>query len=337
MRTLPPAIVEVTRGPLVESRHEVDIVVANSEGTLLSVYGGADRPVFPRSSIKALQALALVESGAAERFGFEAKHIALACSSHDAEPFHIAAAGEMLSRAGVPVTCLECGAQLPHGKEDEYRLVREGRAPQPIHNTCSGKHSGFLAFAAHEGMETHGYVQFAHPVQRAIAGILEEVTGAPHREDNHAIDGCTIPTYAIPLSALARGFAILSASRAGPVRARAMRTILDACLDHPEMVAGSTRAATAVMRALGRQAMIKTGAEGMFVAALPEKGIGVALKVADGNERASEVAMAAMLESLLELSPDECKALDDMKNPPVLNRSGQRVGEIRPAAGHAWG
>lgn len=332
MKTLPPAIVEVTRGAFVESRHEVDIVVVDEAGATVACWGDPDRRVFPRSSIKALQALPLLESGAAERFGFRPEHIALACSSHDAEPVHVEAAEWMLSQAGLTEICLECGAQIPHLKRDEYRLVREGRAPGPIHNCCSGKHAGFLAFAEHEGLPLEGYVGFDHPVQRTIAGILEEVTGAPHGEDNYGIDGCAIPTYAIPLSALAFGFARLAAGRGGgPARDAAMKTILNSCLDHPLMLAGSERPATAVMRALGRRAMIKTGAEGMFTASLPQKGWGVALKVRDGTERASEVALFGLLESLLELSPTESSTLKGLANPPVLTRAGLKAGGLRLA------
>lgn len=332
MKHLPAAVVEVTRGPLVESRHRVDIVVADAGGALVAVHGEAERPTFPRSAIKALQALALVESGAADRFGFAERHIALACASHNGEAMHVAAAGEMLAAAGLAPRCLECGAQWPALRDDETRLILAGEEPRPIHNNCSGKHAGFLAFAAHMGFPTEGYVGFDHPVQRALAATLSEVTDARHGDDNWGIDGCSIPTWAIPLSKLAIAFARFGAGEdRDPARAKAFRRIRDACFAHPEMVAGTGRACTAIMTALKGRAFVKTGAEGVFVAALPEKALGVALKVEDGATRAAEAALVATLESLLELSPTEARALARFGNPPILNRRDKAVGAVRMA------
>lgn len=330
MKALPPLVVEVTRGGLVESLHEVDVVVADAAGKMHTVRGEASRPVYPRSAIKALQALPLVESGAADAFGFEARHIALACASHNGEAIHVDGAAEMLARAGLEPACLECGAHWPRLECDQHALIRAGRRPVALHNNCSGKHSGFLAFAAHAGLRTRGYVGIAHPVQKAIAGTLEEATGAPHRADNHGIDGCSIPTYAIPLDRLAVGFARFAAAEGGgPERSRAMARIRDACFAHPEMVAGTDRADTAIMKALRGRAFTKTGAEGVFVAALPQLGLGIALKARDGATRAAESAIAAMLESLLELSPAEKRALDAIRNPVLTNWNAIEVGEVR--------
>lgn len=331
MKARPPAIVEITRGPMVESRHEVDIVVADAGGGLVSVFGEAERPVFPRSSVKAFQALAVIESGAADRFGFEERHVALCCASHHGEDIHVTGATEILAKAGLTPQCLECGAQLPHLKEDEYRLVRAGEEPGAIHNNCSGKHSGFLAFAVHEAMPTQGYVEYAHPVQRAIAGIMEEVTGARHGTDNWGIDGCSIPTYAIPLDALAKAFARFSVGEGGSaMRGKAMLRIRDACFAHPEMVGGTGDGSTIIMQALKGRAFAKSGAEGGFIAALPEQGLGIALKVRDGGAgRAAEIAVAGLLESLLELSPNDSSTLKRLSNPPVLDRHGKPVGEAR--------
>ncbi len=329
MKIHPPKIVEATRGPLIESRHEVDIVVADAAGTIHSVFGDKDRPVFPRSANKALQALALVESGAAQQFGFTDRHLALACASHNGEERHTQAAGEMLALSGLDATCLECGAHWPKRHEDQVRLIEAGHSPGAIHNNCSGKHSGFLAFAVHQGFAPTGYVRFAHKVQRAIAGILEEVTGARHGENNHGIDGCSIPTYAIPLENLAVAFAKFGVGRAGgPERAKAMIRLRDACFAHPEMVAGTGRSDTAIMGALKGRAFTKTGAEGVFVAALPKLGLGIALKARDGATRAAEAAVAATMDSLLELSEEERKALAQFSNPAFTNWTGIEVGKI---------
>ncbi len=329
MKILLPLHVEVMRGNRVESRHAVDAVIADAAGNLVRVHGEAGRPVFPRSAIKALQALALVESGAADRFGLEPRHIALACASHNGEEMHVRTAAEMLARAGLSPVCLECGAQAPSLKEDYDRMILAGEAPQAIHNNCSGKHSGFLCFAAHEGMEMQGYVKFGHPLQRAIAAILTETTGAPHGEENHGIDGCSIPTYAIPIRSLAVAFARLGVGEGGgPVRSKAMLRIRDACIAHPQMVHGTGGFDTLVMQALKGRAFTKTGAEGVFVAALPELGLGIALKVHDGAKRASEAAMASFIESLMEVEETTAKLLKGFSKHELRNWNSIAVGKV---------
>jgi L-asparaginase II len=329
MKILSPLHVEVSRGNSVESRHLVDAVIADASGRLVRVHGEAERPVFPRSAIKALQALALVESGAADRWGLEPRHVALACASHNGEEMHVRTAAEMLARAGLSPVCLECGAQPPSLKADYDRMILAGEKPQAIHNNCSGKHSGFLCFAAHEGMDTKGYVKFAHPVQRAIAAILTETTGAPHGAENHGIDGCSIPTYSIPLKSLAVAFARFGVGDGGgPLRSKAMLRIRDACLAHPQMVHGSGGFDTEVMAALKGRAFTKTGAEGVFVAALPEQGLGIALKVHDGAKRASEAAMALFIESFLEVEETQAKLLKGFSKHELRNWNSITVGKV---------
>lgn len=325
----PPLEIEVFRGPLVESRHLVDAVVADASGALHSVHGEGARPVFPRSAIKALQALPLIESGAADRFGLQPRHIALACASHNGEDMHVEGASQMIAAAGLQPVCLECGAHWPGRKDDVDRLVREGRQPTALHNNCSGKHSGFLCFAAGEGIDPTGYVGFGHKVQRTIAGVLTETTGAVHGADNHGVDGCSIPTYAIPLESLARAFARFGvAEGGGPERSKAMARIREACFAHPEMVAGTGRADTAIMSVLKGRAFTKTGAEGVFVAALPEKGLGIALKARDGAGRAAEAAVLRLIESLLELEETQVNALKGIRSPVLTNWNGIEVGRV---------
>ena len=338
MKSNQPLIVEALRGGRMESLHAVDVVVASADGSIAAIHGDGERGVFPRSAIKALQALPLVESGAADRFGFMPAHLALACASHNGEPVHTQAAGEMLAAAGLSQTCLECGAQLPHHAADHEALVKAGEPVTAIHNNCSGKHSGFLAFAAQQGFEPAGYVTFAHPVQKEIAGVLETVTGARHGEDNHGIDGCSIPTYEIPLANLARAYARFSIGEdEGRARSAAMLRLRDACMAHPDMVAGSGRFDTAIMQAMPGRVFTKTGAEGVFTIAIPELALGVALKCRDGATRAAEVACAFLIESLLEeaeseLSQDECNALKRLANPVLKNRNGIEVGSLRMRA-----
>ncbi len=331
-KILPKAVIEVTRGKVVESRHEVDIVVADTSGKIITAWGEAERSVFPRSAIKALQALPLIESGAADAYGFEPYHLSLACSSHHAQPMHVKAAEEMLQRAGLDATCLECGAQPPFDLEDVRDLARHGVDAGEIHNTCSGKHSGFLAFATHQQMQTRGYVNFKHPLQQEVAGVLESVTGIPHRGENHAIDGCSIPTFAIPLKSLSTAFAKFGVGEGGgPLRSSAMLRLRDACLMHPEMVSGATGACTNIMETLGTRAFVKYGAEGVYTASLPELGYGIALKVRDGAPRAAEVAIANVIENLLDLDESVVDQMKPITNPILKSRSGLVVGEARVA------
>lgn len=338
MKSRQPLIVEALRNRRVESVHAVDAVVASADGSIMAVYGDGNRGVFPRSAIKALQALPLVESGAADRFGFAQAHLALACSSHNGEPMHTQSAAEMLAAAELSPTCLECGAQLPYHPSDHEALLKAGKPVTAIHNNCSGKHSGFLAFAVQQGLEPAGYVKFGHPVQKEIAGVLEVVTGAAHGEDNYGIDGCSIPTYEIPLADLARAYAKFAVGEdAGKERSAAMLRLRDACMAHPEMVAGTGRFDTAIMQALPGKVFTKTGAEGVFVIAIPELGLGAALKCRDGATRAAEVACAFLVESLLEeaeseLSQDENNALKRLANPVLKNWNGIEVGSLRMRA-----
>ncbi len=337
----PSLLIEVTRGhdafQYLESVHKVDAVVCDANGRIVAAFGDPERGVFPRSANKALQALALVESGAADKFGFEPRHLALACSSHNGEKFQTDGAAEMLSATGLDQTCLECGVQLPYHPRDIGELAASGKFATAIHNNCSGKHSGFLAFAAHQGIDPAGYVKFGHKVQREIAGILESVTGAKHGENNYGIDGCSIPTYEIPLQNLATAYAKLATGEGGgDLRNKAMNRLRNACIAHPEMVAGTGRFDTNFMKAMGNRVFTKTGAEGVFTVAIPELGFGAAMKCHDGTTRAAEVACASLVESLLEaselgLSETEHKALKGFTNPELRNWNGIKVGEVRLA------
>ena len=325
-----PAVVEVLRGRFVESTHEIDIVVADASGSLVSAYGEQDAEIFPRSAIKSLQALPLVESGAADVFGFQDKHLALACASHNGQPMHVDTAGEMLEMGGLDKTCLECGAQLPKYPEHQAELARRNISAQPIHNNCSGKHAGFLAFAKHAGLQHKNYIKLDHPVQREIAATLTAVTGAAHGEDNHAIDGCSIPTFRIPLDKLAIAYAKFGVGQdASSSRSKAMLRLRDACFAHPEMVAGDRRVCTQLMQALPGRAFVKVGAEGVYTASLPELGFGIAMKARDGNFRAVEVAVSDIIAELLELTEPETIALQNLSAPPLQNWNGILVGHMR--------
>lgn len=328
--TANPVLAEVTRGNLVESRHRGAFAVADLEGKVLLHAGDIERPVYPRSAIKPLQALALVESGAADAFGCTPAEISLACASHDGEPLHSEAVKAWLARVGLAPGDLECGSHLPYDEAAAHALIRAERAPGPEHNNCSGKHSGFLCVARQLGVDHHGYVEFGHPVQQTLLGILESMSGLDLRGAPRGIDGCGIPQYGLPLGNLALSMARFADPADQPERRRrACERIRAAIVAEPAMIAGERRFCTRMIRATGGRAIVKTGAEGVFCAAIPELGLGVALKIDDGATRASEVVMGRLLRRLGILDAGLAESLQPILRPTVRNRAGLAVGEIR--------
>lgn len=327
-----PILVEVARGGTVESRHRGAIAVSDASGKLVLAIGDVERPVFPRSAVKAIQALPFVESGAADAFGFGNREIALACSSHTGEPEHAELALSMLRRAGLDEDALECGAHWPTRQHATIELARSGAKPSQLHNNCSGKHSGFLSTCMHCGIDRHGYVGATHPFQAMVRKTMEDVTGTAHDVDTCGTDGCSIPTYAVPLANLAQGFARMATGEGlSAERARAAERILAACMTEPFLTAGTNRADTRMMEAGAGRVFTKTGAEGVFCAAIPELGLGIALKCDDGATRAAEVMVAQTIARLLGKDDPLEGAFREMAQPLIKNWRGTQVGEIRPA------
>src|SRR5262245_5435600 len=291
-----PVLVEVLRGDNIESAHCGAVAVVDADGVVVQSLGDIGRPVFPRSAVKALQALPLIESGAAERFGLSDAELVLACASHSGERIHLEHVGSVLAKAGQGAAALECGAHWPLSADAGHALAATGGRPTALHNNCSGKHAGFICVACALDADPAGYIEPDHPVQRAVTAALEEVTGARHQAALRGTDGCSVPTYAVPLKALALGFARFGTSHTfAPRRAAAAARLRKAVAAFPSLVAGSGRFDTSVMKALGAKAFVKGGAEGVWCGALPALGLGIAVKCDDGAGRAAEVAMAALL------------------------------------------
>jgi len=327
-----PVLVEVFRGAQVESRHRGAVAVVDADGAAVLSLGDVAAPVYPRSAVKPLQALPLVESGAAERYGFGDEELALACASHGGEPAHIEVAARMLARAEVDVGALECGAHWPSHLESGRGLARSGGAPSALHNNCSGKHAGFVCVACAAGIDHRGYVAAEHVVQREVRAAVEDLTGVGLGLDVCGIDGCSIPTWGVPLTALAHAFAKFATGRGlAPERAKAAARLRAACAAQPYYVAGTGRFCSEIMKRFGARVLVKTGAEGVFCGALPVQGIGVALKCDDGATRAAEVAMAAMIARFLPMSGDERAALEWFVRPTLRNWNGIEVGGLRPS------
>ncbi len=328
-----PLLVEVTRGSQVECRHRAAVAVVDTAGKVVVAAGDHERPVYGRSAIKSLQAIALVESGAADAFDVSEPELALACASHSGEPRHVETATAWLTRIGLSAGDLECGPQLPGYEPALIKLLAAGGEATAAHNNCSGKHSGFLTLARHLGVPTRGYVKYEHPVQQRILGVLEAMTGLDLGDAPRGIDGCGIPVIGIPLGNLALAMARLGAPDDQPeARQDACLRLRKAVAAHPFLVAGTGRYDTRVMELTGEKALIKTGAEGVYCASFPELGLGAAIKVDDGAGRAAEVIMGRLLRHFGILTEDQAAGLGGLFTTPVRNRAGLTVGEIRPAA-----
>jgi L-asparaginase II len=321
-----PVLVEVIRGPLVESQHRGAVAVADASGRLLLALGDVERPIYPRSAVKAMQALPLIESGAADAFALNEDELAVACASHSGDSIHIEAVRSLLAKVGLDENYLACGAHWPISEDTTRELLRSGQRPRAIHNNCSGKHAGMLATAVHLGLDPKGYERADHPVQIMIARIIAEICGVPLDRSRMGIDGCSVPTFALPLAALAAGFARLGNGEGlSPERASAARRLFHACFSEPEHVAGEGRFDTIVLRALSPTCFSKGGAEGVHCASLPQLGLGIALKIDDGAKRGTELAMSEVIATLL---PGAGAAIAGQLEGEMLNWRGIAVGRV---------
>jgi L-asparaginase II len=329
-----PVLVELVRGDLVEGRHRGGFAVLDASGGVVLAGGDIDRPIYARSAVKPLQALPLVESGAADRYGLGLTELALACASHAGTPLHVEAVRSFLGLGGLAPGDLECGAHLPYDVASSQALIRAGAAPESLHNNCSGKHAGFLCTARCLGEETRGYIEFEHPVQRRVTKAMGEMAGLDLSRAPRGRDGCGIPTIGLNL----RGLALAMARMADPARLhderRAAATrILAAMAATPVMVDGPGGLTTSFMQIAGATVRLKPGAEGVFCAALPTLGLGIALKIEEGAKRAAELAIATLLDRLGVLDPQQRRALHPFLEPRLHNVVGIDVGYLRPGPG----
>ena len=319
-----PLTVEVTRGDMVESRHMGACVVVDADGGILHAWGDQDRVVYPRSAIKPLQTLVLIEIGAADAYQLTDAELALASASHGATSEHVDGIGAWLKRIGLGPEDLECGGHDPTDADAAKALFRAGKEPGRIHNNCSGKHTGFLCTALHMEEPTKGYLNPGHPVQDRLFAMLGEMGGADLSQAPRGVDGCGIPVFGMPLKAMAQALARMADPKGlSANRAAAAKRVFQAMTAHPRLVAGLGRFDTLAMEAAKGAVVIKTGAEGMYAGIVPGLGLGIALKIDDGAKRAAEIAMAAVLKLLGVLDPNS--------ETPVLNAAGDGVGVVRMA------
>jgi L-asparaginase II len=313
-----PILVEVTRGYLVESVHRGSVAIADASGAVRFARGDVLTPICPRSALKPLQALPLVETGAAEAFDLSDEEIALACGSHSGEDMHVSRIAAWLKRIGCGEDDLACGAQPPSYEPAWLEMVKRGESPTRLHHNCSGKHAGFLTVSRHLGAGITGYTSVDHPVQQDVARRLKMLSG--EEKLPWVPDGCTAANFCLSLTGFARALARLPGTPGGG-------RIVGAMIAHPELVAGTGRPCTTLMRACAGTAAVKTGAEGVYAAILPGSGFGVALKFDDGAARAAETAIAGILLGLGAAG----EAAKEYAVAPVTDSRGEKIGERRLA------
>ena len=322
-------MVEVWRGSLVESVHLGVAAVANARGEIIAGWGDTGMVTYPRSALKPVQAIALVESGALAARGLTPQHLALACASHRGEPFHTGLVTAWLAGLGLDQSALACGPDHPADETAAAAAIREGHAKQRIYHNCSGKHCGFLTVARHRGWPVEGYDRIEHPAQQLYLDALSELAGRDARALPFGVDGCTLPAAALPVKDMAVLMARFAEARASsPGRRAAILAIHDAMRLNPEYISGTGQPGVQLARATRGRIVMKTGAEGFLMAYAPGQGLGIALKIADGEARARVPALIAVLSAVGLLDQAEQRALARLAEPPVKSSAGAIVGRI---------
>ncbi|MEO1747470.1 MAG: asparaginase [Pseudomonadota bacterium] len=326
-----PVIAQVVRGTRIESVHRGAVAVVDADGKILVARGDVDALTFPRSSLKIMQALPLVESGAADALGFTDKQLAVACASHSSSALHVEVVGGMLSRVGLSPDHLQCGPHWPvFSTADAVAMAQRGETPSRIHNNCSGKHAGFLCTCAHMGVSTHDYIDPKNALQRDVRALIGDLCGAAIGDEACGADGCSAPTFAVSIVGMARAHACLATGTSlAAQRADAANRLMSACMAEPQMLADFGRYCTKLMQAAPGRLYAKTGAEGFYAAALPELGLGIAVKCDDGATRAAEVTIATTLASMLGEEDPAYGAIIALGQQTVRDFNKNAVGAVR--------
>jgi L-asparaginase II len=326
-------LVEVTRNNTVESRHHGSAVVCDYKGNIVKSWGDIDGLIFPRSALKPMLAIHLIESGACAHYALSDAELSLACSSHQGEQMHQTLVLSWLTRLGLTEDNLACGAVLPEDTESAHKILAAGQKGCRIHHNCSGKHTGFLTTALHLGLSLENYHLVDHPLQQLSFEILSDLANVDIKQYPMGIDGCGLPAPTMPLLQLGRA----AARFAKPVelsdeRAQAIYRLHEAIINEPLYIAGHGSVVSELNDVTKGSVLAKSGAEGVLIAALPEQGLGIAVKIADGGNRARSVALLAILDYLGALTEAEKDQLQAHIAPTIVNSRGLTVGDIRPAA-----
>lgn len=327
-----PVLVEVFRSDSVESFHRGAVVAVDASGKVVLELGDINAPVFPRSSLKPIQAIPLIESGAAEHYSLTPQELSLSCASHNAEKNHQKVLSQWMKKIGLTSDQLECGPSLPLHVDTAHQMLRDGgNAEKQLHN-CSGKHTGMLTLASFLEVSTEGYSDYQHETQRRWMQVLSDLTGSDVTRYPWDRDGCGLPALAMPLAEFAKALgSFCSPEKQRPARADAMQKILAAMTAHPEMVAGSGRCCTATMQS-SKGLVVKTGAEGVFAAIAPANGLAIALKIDDGATRAADAALGAVLRKLEIIDQSQYESMANWYQPDIINSQGVSVGKLAPSS-----
>lgn len=324
-----PVLAEVTRSGWVESRHRGVVVVVDTQGTIHRQRGPANWRTYMRSAAKPVQAVPLIESGAADSFRFTEEELAICCASHTGEEIHQQVVQSVLQKIGQPAEALACGVHPPTDSRTRRQLVAAGRRPNVLHHNCSGKHGGMLAVCVHRDWPVAGYRSADHPLQREIVQVMSELTGCSIEDIHLGVDGCGVPVFGLPLSAMARVFAILGTEGQAPRHGEALRRIREAMTGNPYLIAGRGQFDTALMQQCGERVVAKSGAEGVFCCGVIGRGLGIVIKMEDGYARAlPSVALQCLLE-LNVVTEADLHALSSFFEPEVRNAHDELVGHIR--------
>lgn len=325
-------LVELTRGGVVESIHRGDLAVVDFEGKLLySVGNPREKSAFIRSSSKPIQAIPVVESGAAARYGLTDQEVAVFCASHGAEDIHVETVLSILQKIGLPESALQCGRHLPLDKVSSEALLKAGEDPREVHCNCSGKHSGMLTLAQHMGWDVSNYLELNHPVQQAMLSAMAKFADIDREDITIGVDGCGVPVFGLPVYNMALAWAQLARPDHFSQETQSAATrIRSAMTKHPRLVAGTGRLCTGLMTALNGRMIAKSGAEGVYCAALLDKGIGLAVKIEDGNGRATGPAIIEALNQMGFLNTDDLNNLKNFHYPTLYNHRHDTIGQSRP-------
>lgn len=318
----------VYRGNYIESTHQLHIAVVDSDGQLLYAYGDDTRPIFPRSSMKPFQAIPLVETGAAEYFHYSTRELAISCASHNAELIHRQTVLGILKKIGLTEAALQCGTHPPYDEESYIQLIKEGKSLTPLCSNCSGKHSGMLATAVYMHEDTATYREVVHPVQQRILSAIADVCEVPTERIGFGVDGCGAPVHRLPLANVALGYAKLATGTG--IHGHALAQLRDAMMADPYMIGGKNSFDTDIMSACPNRILAKAGAEGVLCLADVDQGLGIAIKIEDGNGRARDTVALHVLQQIGFFGKDE-PIPDPLTNyvvPPIENRRNETVGKI---------
>lgn len=323
-----PILAHLIRGDLIENRYRGSYVVVDADDNLIAATGSFRNIIYPRSSLKPIQALAMIESGAADKYGVTDAEIALTCASHSGEIQHVTLVKQWLDRMGLSEADLECGAHAPLDRKSAKALIASGEKPTCFHNTCSGKHAGFLTLALFQGVSLKHYTAFDHPVQTAINDVVAQMTQTDINRAPKGIDGCQLPLIGVELMGLARAMATLVDPKGlSKARQQACNRVVRSMQQHPFFVAGTERFCTDIIEKTNGEVLVKMGADGVFSASVPKRKWGIALKIDDGNLRAAEISLLHLLVRLQIIS--NTNGFTNYLEFPIHNWNGNIVGKIQ--------